>query len=141
MTADSIPGSGAAPAGGVQAPAPPAPEPAGTTPAGSTPAGPVLGFRELSERVIASVADRYPWLHRVLMGMLAVFTGTCVVAVVSRLSPLPLIPMPLFVVAAYGLRQARGVTDRRQLFNWVLLFALTTLVGFWLIAVVGRWVE
>jgi hypothetical protein len=139
MTADSFPGSGAAPGGGVQAPAPPASEPAGTTPAG--PAGPVLGFRELSERVIASVAERYPWLHRVLMGMLAVFTGTCVVAVVSRLSPLPLIPVPFFVVAAYGLRQARGVTDRRQLFNWVLLFALTTLVGFWLIAVVGRWVE
>ena len=136
MTADSIPGSGAAQGGGVQAPAPPAPEPAGTTPA-----GPVLGFRELSERVIASVADRYPWLHRVLMGMLAVFTGTCVVAVVSRLSPLPLIPVPLFVVAAYGLRQARGVTERRQLFNWVLLFALATIVGFWLIAVVGRWVE
>ncbi|ADJ48463.1 hypothetical protein AMES_6638 [Amycolatopsis mediterranei S699] len=136
MTADSFPGSGAAP-GGVQAPPPPAPEPAGTT----TPAGPVLGFRELSERVIASVAERCPWLHRVLMGMLAVFTGTCVVAVVSRLSPLPLLPVPLFVVAAYGLRQARGVTERRQLFNWVLLFALATIVGFWLIAVVGRWVE
>ncbi|WP_410612148.1 hypothetical protein [Amycolatopsis sp. lyj-109] len=136
MTADSFPGSGAASGGGVQAPAPPAPEPAG-----STPAGPVLGFRELSERVIASVSDRYPWLHRVLMGMLAVFTGTCAVAVVSRLSPLPLIPVPLFVVAAYGLRQARGVTERRQLFNWVLLFAMATLVGFWLIAVVGRWVE
>jgi hypothetical protein len=136
MTADSFPGSGAAPAGGVQAPAPPAPEPARTTPA-----GPVLGFRELSERVIASVAERCPWLHRVLMGMLAVFTGTCVVAVVSRLSPLPLIPVPLFVVAAYGLRQARGVTERRRLSNWVLLFALATIVGFWLIAVVGRWVE
>ncbi|KDN22859.1 hypothetical protein [Amycolatopsis rifamycinica] len=136
MTADSFPGSGAAPGGGVQAPAPPAPEPAGTTPAGR-----VLGFRELSERVIASAADRYPWLPRVLMGMLAVFTGTCVVAVVSRLSPLPLIPVPLFVVAAYGLRQARGVTERRQLFNWVLLFGVATMVGFWLIAVVGRWVE
>lgn len=120
----------------MQAPAPPAPEPAGTTPA-----GPVLGFRELSERVIASVVDRYPWLNRVLMGMLAVFTGTCVVAVVSRLSPLPLIPVPFFVVAAYGLWQARGVTDRRRLFNWVLLFGLATMVGFWLIAVVGRWVE
>ncbi|MEU0537689.1 hypothetical protein [Amycolatopsis tolypomycina] len=137
MTADSFPGSGAPAGGGVQAPAPPAPEPGGTAPA-----APALGFRELSERVIASVADRYPWLHRVLMGMLAVFTGTCVVAVVSRLSPLPLIPVPLFVVAAYALRQAHGVTDdRRRLFNWVLLFALTTMVGFWLIAVVGRWVE
>jgi hypothetical protein len=136
MTADSFPGSGAVPGGGVQAPPPPAPEPAGTAPAGR-----VLGFRELSERVIASVAVRYPWLNRVLMGVLAVFTGTCVVAVVARLSPLPLIPVPLFVVAAYGLWQARGVTERRQLFNWVLLFAVATMVGFWLIAVVGRWVE
>ncbi|WP_410569519.1 hypothetical protein [Amycolatopsis sp. cmx-4-61] len=136
MTADSLPGSGAAPGGGVQAPPPPAPEPAGTAPA-----APVLGFRELSERVIASVAGRYPWLNRVLMGVLAVFTGTCVVAVVARLSPLPLIPVPLFVVAAYALRQTRGVTERRQLVNWVLLFALATVVGFWLISVVGRWVE
>ncbi|MEV6825391.1 hypothetical protein [Amycolatopsis sp. NPDC051102] len=136
MTADSLPGSGAVAGGGVQAPPPPAPVP--DEPA---PAGPVLGFRELSERVIASVFERYPWLNRVLMGMLAVFTGTCVVAVVARLSPLPLIPVPLFVVAGYALRQARGVSARRQLFNWVLLFALATIVGFWLISVVGRWVE
>ncbi|SFW73666.1 hypothetical protein [Amycolatopsis australiensis] len=133
MTADSIPGSGgAAPAGGVQAPPPPDPAPA--------PAGPVLGFRELSERVIASASDRYPWLNRVLMGMLAVFTGTCVVAVVARLSPLPLIPIPLFLVGGYALWRARAVTERRALFNWVLLFGVATMVGFWLISVVGRWV-
>ena len=136
MTADSIPGSGgAAPAGGVQAPPPPDPAPV------PAPAGPVLGFRELSERVIASAADRYPWLNRVLMGMLAVFTGTCVVAVVSRLSPLPLIPVPLFLVAGYALWRARGVTERRPLVNWVLLFAVAAVAGFWLISVVGRWVE
>ncbi|HEY3471171.1 MAG TPA: hypothetical protein VGL47_38970 [Amycolatopsis sp.] len=137
MTADSFPGSGGvAPGGGVQAPPPPAP-----APVEDAPAGPVLGFRELSERVIASVFDRYPWLNRALMGVLAVFTGTCVVAVVARLSPLPLLPIPLFLLGGYGLWQARGVSDRRQLFNWVLLFALATTVGFWLISVVGRWVE
>ncbi|MEQ0560816.1 hypothetical protein ABJI51_17145 [Amycolatopsis sp. NEAU-NG30] len=136
MTADSFPGTGDTVAGGgVQAPPPPAPAPAPVA------AGPVLGFRELSERVIASVFDRYPWLNRVLMGMLAVFTGTCVVAVVARLSPLPLLPVPLFLVGGYGLWQARGVTARRQLFNWVLLFAVATMAGFWLISVVGRWVE
>ncbi|MEV7038024.1 hypothetical protein [Amycolatopsis sp. NPDC051061] len=135
MTADSMPvtGGGAAPAGGVQAPPPPEPAP--------VPAGPVLGFRELSERVIASVLDRYPWLNRVLMGVLAVCAGTCVVAVVARLSPLPLIPLPLFVVAGYALWRARGVSERRPLVNWVLLFGLATLIGFWLISVVGRWVE
>ncbi|MEV6879507.1 hypothetical protein [Amycolatopsis sp. NPDC051128] len=139
MTADSFPGSGGSvPGGGVQAPPPPDPSP---VPAGDAPAGTVLGFRELGERVIASVFDRYPWLNRVLMGVLAVCTGTCVVAVVARLSPLPLIPVPLFVVAGYGLWRARGVTERRQLVNWVLLFALATVVGFWLISVVGRWVE
>ncbi|WP_103348745.1 hypothetical protein [Amycolatopsis sp. CA-128772] len=136
MTADSLPGSGAGPGGGVQAPPPPAPVP--DEPA---PAAPVLGFRELSERVIASAFERYPWLNRVLMGVLAVCTGTCVVAVVARLSPLPLIPVPLFVVAGYALRQARGVTARRPFVNWVVLFALATLLGFWLISVVGRWVE
>ena len=136
MTADSLPGSGAGPGGGVQAPPPPAPVP--VEPAS---AAPVLGFRELSERVIASAFDRYPWLHRVLMGVLAVFTGTCVVAVVARLSPLPLIPVPLFVVAGYALRQSRAATGRRQFVNWVVLFALATLIGFWLISVVGRWVE
>jgi hypothetical protein len=135
MTADSVPvtGGGAAPAGGVQAPPPPDPALA--------PAGPVLGFRELSERVIASVFDRYPWLNRVLMGVLAVFTGTCVVAVVARLSPLPLIPVPLFLVAGYALWRARAVTERRPLVNWVLLFAAAAVLGFWLISVVGRWVE
>ena len=139
MTADSFPGSGSTvTGGGVQAP--PSPEPA-PEPAGDTRAGTAPGFRELSERVIASVFDRYPWLNRVLMGVLAVFTGTCVVGVVARLSPLPLIPVPLFLVAGYGLWQARGVTERRQLSNWVLLFALATMVGFWLISVVGRWVE
>ncbi|MFJ1765182.1 hypothetical protein ACIOD2_32995 [Amycolatopsis sp. NPDC088138] len=139
MTADSFPGTGAtATGGGVQAPPPPEPSP---VPAGDAPAGTLLGFRELSERVIASAFERYRWLNRVLMGVLAVCTGTCVVAVVSRLSPLPLIPVPLFLVAGYGLWQARGVEERRQLFNWVLLFALATLVGFWLISVVGRWVE
>lgn len=137
MTADSFPGSGGtAPGGGVQAPPAPGPAPAGDTPAGTPP-----GFRELSERVIASAFVRYPWLNRVLMGVLAVCTGTCVVAVVARLSPLPLIPVPLFLVGGYGLWQARGLRERRQLFNWVLLFALATMVGFWLISVVGRWVE
>lgn len=137
MTADSFPGSGGvAPGGGVQAPPPPAP-----APVEDAPAGPVLGFRELSERVIASVFDRYPWLNRALMGVLAVFTGTCVVAVVARLSPLPLLPIPLFLLGGYGLWEARGVSDRRQLFNWVLLFVLASTVGFWLISVVGRWVE
>jgi hypothetical protein len=143
MTADSFPASGAgaspvAPGGGVQAPPPPAPDPA---PTGDAPAGRPLGFRELSERVIASAFERSPWLNRVLMGVLAVCTGTCVVAVVARLSPLPLIPVPLFLVAGYGLWRARGVQDRRQLFGWVLLFALAAILGFWLIAVVGRWVE
>jgi hypothetical protein len=135
MTADSMPvtGGGPAPAGGVQAPPPPEPAPVS--------GGPVLGFRELSERVIASVFDRYPWLNRVLMGVLAVCAGTCVVAVVSRLSPLPLIPVPLFVIAGYALWRARGVTERRPLVNWVLLFGVATMVGFWLISVVGRWVE
>lgn len=137
MTADSIPGSGGGtPGGGVQAPPAPVPDPAAPVFV-----GPVLGFRELSERVIASAVDRYPWLNRALMGVLAVCTGTCVIAVVARLSPLPLIPVPLFLLGGYGLWQARGVTDRRQLFNWVLLFALATMVGFWLISVVGRWVE
>ena len=139
MTADSLPVSGAAaPGGGVQAPPPPEPHPA---PAGDAPAGKLLGFRELSERVVASAFERSPWLNRVLMGVLAVFTGTCVVAVVARLSPLPLLPVPLFLVAGYGLRRARGVQERRQLSSWVLLFAIATVVGFWLIAVVGRWVE
>src|SRR3569833_3335663 len=107
MTADSMPvtGGGAAPAGGVQAPPPPEPAPVS--------GGPVLGFRELSERVIASVFDRYPWLNRVLMGVLAVCAGTCVVAVVSRLAPLPLIPVLLFVFAVYARGRARGGAGRR----------------------------
>jgi hypothetical protein len=110
-------------------------------PGGDEPAEKVLGFRELSERVVASVFVRYPWLDRALMGMLAVLTGTCVVAVVARLSPLPLIPVPLFLAGGYALWQLRGVRDRRQLLSWVMLFGIATLAGFWLISVVGRWVQ
>jgi hypothetical protein len=100
----------------------------------------VLGFRELSERVVASVFTRYPWLYRVLAGILVLLVAVCVVAVVSRLSPLPLVPVPLFLAAGYALWRLRGVSDRRELLSWVVVYSCATLIGFWLIAVVGRWV-
>jgi len=108
---------------------------------GDEPAEKVLGFRELSERVVASVFARYPWLYRVLAGTLGLFVVVCVVATVSRLSPLPLLPVPLFAVAGYALWRLRDVPGRRELLSWVLVFTCATMVGFWLISVVGRWVE
>ncbi|MFE0027718.1 hypothetical protein [Amycolatopsis sp. NPDC059021] len=104
--------------------------------------GEVGGIRELSERVVFSMYRRFPWLHKALLGMLVVFTGTCLVAVVTRLSPLPLLPLPLFAISGYTLWRIRDVRDSRgPLLTWSLFFVVTTAVGFWLMSVIARWVS
>ena len=105
------------------------------------PSGPSAGIVELSERVVASVLTRCPWLYRACTVMLAVFAAVCLVAVGTRLSALPLIPIPLFAGAWYFLRLLRAAETRPLQLRWATLFAVATMVGFWLISVVGRWVS
>lgn len=102
---------------------------------------PSVGIVELSERVVASILTRVPWLYRAGNIMLAVFAVVCLVAVGTRLSALPLIPLPLFALAWYFLRFLRAADTRRLQLRWALLTALATMVGFWLISVVARWVS
>lgn len=105
------------------------------------PSGPSVGIVELSERVVASVLTRCPWLYRASTIMLAVFAAVCLVAVGTRLSALPLIPIPLFAGAWYFLRLLRAAETRPLQLRWATLFVVATMVGFWLISVVGRWVS
>ncbi|WP_344863792.1 hypothetical protein [Amycolatopsis ultiminotia] len=105
------------------------------------PAGTPVGIVELSERVVASVLARCPWLIRASAILLAVLTLVCLVAIGTRLSPLPVIPIPLFAAGFYFLRRLRAAEIRTHRLRWALLTAVATMVGFWLIAVVARWVS
>lgn len=111
------------------------------TPAPDGPLTPSVGIVELSERVVASILTRFPWLYRAGTVLLAVFAVFCLAGVATRLSPLPLIPLPLFALAWYFLRFLRAADTRRLQLRWALLTALSTMVGFWLISVVARWVS
>ncbi|WP_326837756.1 hypothetical protein VSH64_23195 [Amycolatopsis rhabdoformis] len=105
------------------------------------PLTPSVGIVELSERVVSSILTRCPWLYRAGSILLAVFAVFCLAGVATRLSALPLIPLPLFALAWYFLRFLRAAEARRLQLRWALLTALSTMVGFWLISVVARWVS
>jgi len=87
----------------------------------------VRGLVELTERIVLGAYRGHPWIPRALTIALGVLVATCLVAGVVRLSPLPLIPLPLFAGSAYAL------------VRWTGLFTGATLAGFWLISMAGRW--
>jgi hypothetical protein len=115
--------------------------PAGAPPSAGEPLTPSVGIVELSERVVASILTRVPWFYRAGTILLGVFTVFCLVAIGTRLSALPLIPLPLFALSWYFLRLLRAADTRRLQLRWALLTALSAMVGFWLISVVARWVS
>ncbi|MFD2469118.1 hypothetical protein [Amycolatopsis silviterrae] len=115
-------------------------DPGEAVPAETAAAAPV-GILELSERVAASVLTRFPWLVRASEIMLVLFTLACLVAVGTRLSALPLLPIPLFAVSWLFLRRLRSSETRAQQLRWSLLTALAAMVGFWVMSVVARWVS
>jgi hypothetical protein len=104
--------------------------------------GDVRGISDLAQRIVTATYLGHPRLHRGLVVVVGVLVATCVIAVATRLSPLPLLPVPLLAVAAYALRRIRSTNDNhRLLLAWSALFLLATLVGFWLMSVVARWVD
>ncbi|WP_233574235.1 hypothetical protein [Amycolatopsis panacis] len=111
------------------------PEPAG--PRRATP----VGLVELSERVVESVLNRCPWLYRAVEIFLAACTVVCLIAIATRRSPLPLLPIPLFGVTYLLLRRLRTAETRAHRFRWSMLTALAAMTGFYLVSVVGRWVS
>jgi hypothetical protein len=102
----------------------------------------VRGISDLAQRIVTATYLGHPKLHRSLVVVLAVLAVTCLIATGTRLSFLPLLPIPLFAIAAFALRRIRSTKDdHRQLLAWSALFILATLLGFWLMSVVARWVE
>ncbi|MFD6067527.1 hypothetical protein [Amycolatopsis lurida] len=102
----------------------------------------VRGLVELTERIVVGAYRGHPWIPRALTIALGVLVGTCLVAGVVRLSPLPLIPLPFFAVSACALiriKAARSAEANQSLVAWTGLFTGATLAGFWLISMAGRW--
>jgi len=101
----------------------------------------VRGISDLTFRIITPYLSN-PVLHRCLRVVLLVLGVVCLVATGVRLSPLPLLPLPLFAVAYYALRRARaaGNNDRALLVWFATLFAAFVL-GFWVLSLAGRWVS
>lgn len=102
----------------------------------------VRGLVELTERIIIGAYRGHPWIPRALAIVLGVLVVTCLVGGVVRLSPLPVLPLPLFAASAYTLlriRSAKEAEANQALVVWTGLYAGATLAGFWLISMVGRW--
>ena len=101
----------------------------------------VRGISDLTYRIITPYLSN-PLLHRAVRIGLLVLTLVCLVATGVRLSPLPLLPIPLFAVAYYALRRVRAAGDNdRSLLVWFLGLLASGLMGFWLLSVVARWVS
>ena len=101
----------------------------------------VRGISDLTYRIITPYLSN-PLLHRALWAVLLVLALVCLVATGVRLSPLPLVPIPLFAVAYYALRRVRAAGDNdRALLIWFLTLLGAGVVGFWALSVVGGWVS
>jgi hypothetical protein len=104
--------------------------------------GEVRGISDLAQRIVTMTYLGHPKLHRSLVVVLTVLAVTCLIATGTRLSFLPLLPIPLLAIAAFALRRIRSTKeDHRLLLAWSALFILATLLGFWLMSVVARWVD
>lgn len=103
--------------------------------------GDVRGISDLTYRIITPYLS-HPLLHRCLRVVLIVLTVVCLVGIGVRLSPLPLLPIPLFAFAYYALRRVRSAGDNdRSLLIWSSLLLAGLLVGFWTLSVVANWVS
>ncbi|WP_216216143.1 hypothetical protein [Amycolatopsis aidingensis] len=99
----------------------------------------VRGIGELAQRLVTVLWLRYPVLHRVVAVAIGVLVTVCLVASLTRLSPLPLLPLPLLGLAGYAQWRVRRATARKPRLAWTGVLAAALAVGFWLIGAVGRW--
>lgn len=103
--------------------------------------GDVRGISDLTYRIITPYLS-HALLHRCLRIVLIVLTVVCLAGTGVRLSPLPLLPIPLFAFAYYALRRVRSAGDNdRSLLIWSSLLLAGLLVGFWTLSVVANWVS
>lgn len=97
---------------------------------------------DLAQLAARAIFLARPRLQRGLVVLVSVLVGTCLLAVATRWSTLPLLPIPLLCGSAYALRRIRATQDdNRLLLGWSALSLVTTLLGFWMMSVVARWLE
>jgi hypothetical protein len=102
--------------------------------------GDVRGISDLTYRIITPYL-RHARPQKVVFIVLVVLTAVCVIAAAVRLSPLPLLSLPLFGVGYYALRRARTAQEDSRLLFWSSLCLAATLIGFWVMSVVGNWLH
>ncbi|TNC24365.1 hypothetical protein [Amycolatopsis alkalitolerans] len=100
--------------------------------------GDVRGISDLTYRILTPYLS-HTLVHRVMRIVLITLTVICLVATGVRLSPLPLLPIPLFGFGYYCLRRVRAAgDDDRTLLVWFSLLMAGLLVGFWILSVAGN---
>ncbi|KAA9153632.1 hypothetical protein FPZ12_034195 [Amycolatopsis acidicola] len=102
--------------------------------------GDVRGISDLTYRIITPYL-KDSLVHRCVQVVLVVLAVVCLIATGVRLSPLPLLPIPLFGVAYYALRRMRTASSDRLLVIWASTLLAAVVVGFWFLSVVGTWVS
>ncbi|GLY67171.1 hypothetical protein [Amycolatopsis taiwanensis] len=98
--------------------------------------GDVQGISDLTYRIITPYL-RHERLHRACFVALVVLAAVCVIASGVRLSPFPLLPLPLLGTAYFGLRRTRSAQGDRGLLVWSAVFLTGILVAFWVMSVIG----
>ncbi|MFC4000299.1 hypothetical protein ACFS2C_03415 [Prauserella oleivorans] len=103
------------------------------------PETPQLG--DVPSRLVTALRLKHPRVHLGIVVVLGVLVTVCLVATVTRLSPLPLLPLAAFGVAAPAAWRARTAADDRHLLGWMAVLGVGIAVGFWLLGYVGRILE
>lgn len=99
------------------------------------------GISDLTYQILTPVLS-HPTLRRGLKIVLIVLAGVCVLAALVRLSPLPLIALPVPAVGAYAWRRMRAVRDNdRLLLIWSCVAAGAVLFTLWLFSAIPRWMR
>ncbi|QWF77438.1 hypothetical protein [Amycolatopsis sp. CA-230715] len=99
----------------------------------------VQGIGDLARRLVVGAYRRHPRWARTYAVVVGVLVVACLAGAGVRLSPLPLVPLPLFAVAAYAQRRLRGVGKaHKPLMIWSGVFFGALFVGFWLMSVMAR---
>jgi hypothetical protein len=98
--------------------------------------GDVHGISDLTYRIITPYL-RHDQLHRACLVVLVVLAAVCLIGSVARLSPFPVIPLPLLGAAYFALRRSRLAMGDRGLLVWFSVFLAGALIAFWLMSFIG----
>lgn len=128
----SPPSPGAAVPGGTPAPAGPSAHPAAADAADEVPAD------DLARGVVGALRLRRRGVRRGVAVALGVLATVCLIAVLTRASAWPLVPLGPLAVAGYGALRARAAVRDRPLLAWGAVTAVGAAVGLWSMSFVAR---